>query len=216
MAASLLRSARASVLVLSALAALGASACVFAVESDSGLTPSTSPTGEAGAGGSGGGGGTGGSDNDWGVGGGFSAACQDGSLPFVSASYLDAGPDAGDSGASERDAAAPPTDGGALDGGVAPGDAGTGLSVPRRIRVAVATPPPFLVEKIQELGPGVVLLPAPPWSEGAWTIDLLVSTSHPWVDILRGCGEYASVPLSIELVLHDSSVDAIVSSPSWI
>jgi len=221
MAASLLVSVRASVLLLSALAAAAALACGGAVDSDSGLTPS--PTGAAGAGGSGASGGIGGSGGSGGsnplggggTGGGFSAACEDGSVPLVSASYLDAGPDAGDSGAGERDAGTPPTDGGALDGdaldgGSAPGDAGD-LAVPRRIRVAVQGSALFWVEEILELGPGVVLLRDPFWFEGARTIELLVSTSRPWIDLRLMCGEYPSVPLTIELVLGDSSIDARAS-----
>ena len=45
------------------------------------------------------------------------------------------------------------------------------------------------------------------------TIDLLVTTSHPVIDMLASCGDQSDGYVRIELVLHDSSIDTRVSSP---
>jgi len=44
-------------------------------------------------------------------------------------------------------------------------------------------------------------------------IDLLVTTSHPVIDMLASCGDQSDGYVRIELVLHDSSIDASESSP---
>jgi hypothetical protein len=83
--------------------------------------------------------------------------------------------------------------------------------VPRRIRVVVDSTLPFSVGMIQELGPGVVLLGEPSRSGVLLTIDLLVSTSQPWVDILVSCDEAGPGPLTFAFVLHAASIDASAS-----
>jgi len=62
-------------------------------------------------------------------------------FPATTASRLDAEPDAGAFDASERNAAPQQADGAAQEGGSAPGDAGAGLSLPRRLRVVVEGAP---------------------------------------------------------------------------
>jgi len=91
--------------------------------------------------------------------------------------------------------------------------------VPQRIRVAVNSAPLLWVNIIAKLGPGVVLLqesfevPNPETGGYVSKIDLLVTTSHPVIDMLASCGDQSGGYVRIEFVLHDSSIDAIVSSP---
>ena len=208
MACSLFRIASASVLVLGAMGALGTLGCGSTEDSHAQL-----PSGGAGPGGSGGngGGGTGGSDSDYlGMGGqGVSPECRAWQVPPVSASYL-AAPDAGVSGANEPDAGTRHADGGTLDGGSAPDDAGANVALLRRVRVFVESALPVTLGSIAKLGAGVELLRGLRRSEAGVAFDVLVSTSQPEIDLSVFCDKGGGY-VHLELVLHDASIDVIAS-----
>jgi hypothetical protein len=147
------------------------------------------------------------------MGGGSSGRCVASlnSLPVATASYLDAGPDAAASDANEQGAGTP-ADGGVRAGGSAADDAGAGLNLPRRVRVAVEHEPFVLIEA-SGLGPGAVLLQDENPYRGSDVIDLRVSTARPSVFVSISCDE-SSALARIELVLHPTSIDAVVSKAS--